>query len=392
MRFDLACNICRSQRFQEFAVRADGIPVIICSVCGHGVVQHFTEDVKDLYGDDYFSSAKASGIGYEDYAYTAEHSVAWAAALVELLRPNGRILDVGCANGHLLRKLGPAYERFGIEPNARASEECHLAGISILASELPDDDLGRNYAQTFDLALAIAVFEHIPHFREAIEGAIDLLRPDGLLLFEVPLISEANPSDLWMSTSLEHIHYPTERSLEYLFHDVLGLRLAGAPLPIRNFTHTYVGMTSKSEAVLESARQRFNRWRSAPAGSLNPMEARFRCLFDLIHAAKADPDVLALCRYLLPSDVNHLIVRRFADLWITEVKRWQDTEIRCKKTQDYLRAVEEARDWHAHESNKRDRIIAMGAQELDARARRIQELTRELDAKAQMIQELTQNR
>ena len=121
-------------------MRADGIPVVLCSVCGHGVVKHFTDDVGELYEDDYFSLLKA-GIGYEDYDYTAEHSVAWAAALVELLRPSGRILDIGSANGHLLRKFGPTYERFGIEPNARASEQSRSSRITVIASDILDKSL-----------------------------------------------------------------------------------------------------------------------------------------------------------------------------------------------------------------------------------------------------------
>jgi hypothetical protein len=95
-----------------------------CTTCGHGVVQCFSNDLQTLYGDGYSSSDPASGLGYSDYQYTAEHGVAWAAALIRLLRPSGRILDIGCADGRVLRKFSNGYERFGIEPNVGATEQC----------------------------------------------------------------------------------------------------------------------------------------------------------------------------------------------------------------------------------------------------------------------------
>lgn len=54
IRFDISCDVCGRNDFQELGQRADGIPVICCSDCGHGVVRYFTEDVAALYGDEYF--------------------------------------------------------------------------------------------------------------------------------------------------------------------------------------------------------------------------------------------------------------------------------------------------------------------------------------------------
>jgi SAM-dependent methyltransferase len=279
------------------------------------------------------------------------------AALVELLRPKGRILDIGCADGHLLRKLGGNYDRFGIELNRQAAEKCRADGITILASDILDPELPRRYAEAFELESAIAVFEHIPDFKAAVEAALALLRPDGILLFEVPLISETDPSDAWFSTSLEHIHYPTERSLQYLFHKVLGLGLAGSSVVIRNFARTYVGFTSKSPEVVRSTGKCFEHWMTAPPGSLQSEEARFRWLFEVIHAANNDSDVLPLSRYLDARDLNPLILQRLVELWMVDLKRCESVEERVGTLQDYLKEVEKARDWHAAESKKREEII-----------------------------------
>jgi O-antigen biosynthesis protein len=376
IHFDNICNICGSSEFQPFAERADGIPVVLCRCCGHGVIRYLPGAVDDLYGDDYFSSSKAS-VGYEDYAYTAEHGVSWAAALAQLLLPSGRILDIGCANGHLLRKFGAAYERFGIELNQRAAEECRMNGITVLASDVLDQNLRRDHEEEFNLALAIAVFEHITDFRGAVEATMALLRTDGLLLFEVPLLSEYDRSDPWLRTSLEHIHYPTERSLHHLFETILGLELIGSRVLIHRFGQTYVGLAAKSRKAMEAAAQCFDRCIHAPLDRLTVEEARFRCLFGLIHTADTSPEMLALCEYLTPSDWNSLAVRRLLELWKADVLRAVGVLEHCKHVESYLKEVEAARDWHAEESKKRDKVIQEVADDRDRQSRIIEQLCAE---------------
>jgi O-antigen biosynthesis protein len=376
IHFDNICNICGSSEFQPFAERADGIPVVLCRCCGHGVIRYLPGAVDDLYGDDYFSSSKAS-VGYEDYAYTAEHGVSWAAALAQLLLPSGRILDIGCANGHLLRKFGAAYERFGIELNQRAAEECRMNGITVLASDVLDQNLRRDHEEEFNLALAIAVFEHITDFRGAVEATMALLRTDGLLLFEVPLLSEYDRSDPWLRTSLEHIHYPTERSLHHLFETILGLELIGSRVLIHRFGQTYVGLAAKSRKAMEAAAQCFDRCIHAPLDRLTVEEARFRCLFGLIHTADTSPEMLALCEYLTPSDWNSLAVRRLLELWKADVLRAVGVLEHCKHVESYLKEVEAARNWHAEESKKRDKIIQEVADDRDRQSRIIEQLCAE---------------
>ncbi len=351
LRFDSACNICGGLEFRPMATRSDEIPVIACTRCSHGVVEHFPFDLEQLYCDDYFASEAQTHSGYTDYAYTAEHGVAWAAALAGLLRSSGRVLDIGCADGHLLRRLTGPFQRFGIEPNARAAGEARSAGIQIIAADLLDPALQQQHAGTFDLVLAIATFEHIADFRGAFSSALALLKPEGLLVFEVPLITPDLTPDTWFRTSLEHIHYPTERSLQHLIENSLSAKMVGSSVEIRDFAYTYVGIASKSSDALHPVSTDFTRWLTAPPGELAPAEARFRWLLDVIHAGSASPDSVALYSQADPSDWNPMIVRRICELWLTGARR-------CTDIERYLREVEKARDWHAGETKRRDAILA----------------------------------
>src|ERR1700730_9199900 len=106
------CNVCGSTDLRRSRQRRDGRWVLVCDRCGMGVVDVHPEDLSSLYDDDYYSS-EGSERGYGDYAFTSEHGTAWAAALIRALAPSGRVLDVGCANAHLLAKLCGSHECFG---------------------------------------------------------------------------------------------------------------------------------------------------------------------------------------------------------------------------------------------------------------------------------------
>lgn len=345
MRFDSTCDVCGSGEFREFAKRADGIPVLLCAVCGHGVVREFPDDVGALYGDNYFSSADAGVSGYQDYENMAEHGVAWAAALIRLLRPGGRVLDIGCADGRLLSKLGGEYERAGIEQNRKFASLCRERGIDVIAHDLMDAAVLRDYRGSFDVVSAIAVFEHLPDFRAAIEVAIALLRPEGVLLFEVPMIREDNTDDVWLRTSLEHIHYPTERSVRHLFESVLHVELTGSAVSIREFGHTFVGIASKDHEVARRVAKCWPQWTAAPAAELSRDEARFRWLFEVIHAAHSDSEALTIYRQLDAEDFNPALMARVVSLLA-------DAERRTVSLRGYLAEVEKARDWHARSRNE----------------------------------------
>ena len=200
--------------------------MVLCDRCGMGVIAEVPADLDRFYGSDYYGSEAAASVGYSDYEYMAEFGVAWAAALVGLLSHPGRILDIGSANGQFLRKLMPEYECFGIEVNLAAAEESHSYGIEVIARDIFDPKLLEEYSASFDVISALAVFEHVDDIRKAVEVAATLLKPTGLLLFELPLIETVTDDDVWFRSSLEHVWYPTRRGVESLF-ETANLRLVG---------------------------------------------------------------------------------------------------------------------------------------------------------------------
>ena len=278
-----------------------------------GVVETIPSDLESLYGDEYYAGGVGAEVGYDAYAMTAEHSVAWAAALIRLLAPPGRILDIGSADGHFLRKLMPDYECFGVEMNPEMADRSRIDGVEVLASDIYDPRLLGDHAGSFDVVTSLAVFEHTKDIKRAVEIAAALVRERGLLLFEVPLVGTAVDDDVWFRSSLEHVWYPTEQGLAYLF-DSLGLSLVGAEQQIVGFASTYVGIVARGDArsVVE---ERFRTLTGGETSNGQGGDARFRVLFDLVHAGRTDPRTVTCLSSLEPSDVNELLLARLGYLW-----------------------------------------------------------------------------
>ena len=323
-----SCAVCGGEEFSVLAVRSDAMPILRCVTCGMGIVESVPDDLAQLYGDDYYGSAEAARDstspehGYSDYSYTAEHGVGWAAALVQLLCPQGgRVLDVGCADGHLLAKLDARYARFGIEVNQAMGRLAEQQGVVLLGRDLLDPAISAQYAGTFDIVTAIAVFEHLRDIRLGITTALALLQPDGILLFEVPLMSAVHDNAVWLTSSLEHVWYPSEPALRDLVEAELGAKLVGTELFIAGYGSNYVGVAFPAGAdtkAAESAAERVLALQGEPASG---EEARARMLLSLVHAAtstKADLDAVAV---LPPAALNSQLLRRLAELWKTDL--WQ---------------------------------------------------------------------
>lgn len=356
-RYDSECIVCGAREFIPFGQRTDGVHVLQCARCGHGIVEQFQENVQSLYADEYFSAPPDSAIGYQEYAQTAEHAIAWAPSLLRLLKPRGKVLDIGCANGLALQLLGKGYDCFGIELNESMAQEARRSGVQMIARDLLDSSVEQRYAGRFDAALAIAVFEHIPDFKEAFRTATALLKPDGILIFQVPVVQFVG--DIWYRSSLEHLHYPTKSSIEYLFREILHLPLTGTVIDVQDFGCTYIGLTSLD---LETARRAGNEYlclTTADPALLQGGQARFRWLLDLMHSAKSRPEILALYRYVKPEDLSAASLRRLFELWGYR-------EEKMKSIETYLREVERAKVWLEEQAQRSEQVSAQRQEALAA--------------------------
>ena len=103
---------------------------------------------------------------------------------LENIRDIGRILDVGCAQGGWLafmRRFG--FECHGCEPDPKAAEIAQSMGLSVTCNDLP----GAGYPDCYyDVVRFSHVLEHVHHPGKILFEAKRILKPDGLIIIEVP--------------------------------------------------------------------------------------------------------------------------------------------------------------------------------------------------------------
>ena len=371
------CSICGQKGFVPLATRSDGAVVVQCIECQMGVLDRIPEDLSVFYGDDYYGkSGQDDAQGYEDYNYTAEHGVSWAAALLKLLCPAGAVLDIGCANGYLLNKLGPEYARFGIEANAAMCRIAEAQGVTILGRDLLAAELRAAHAGRFDAITAIAVFEHLRDIRGGFEAALAMLREEGVLLFEVPLISARHDNTVWFTSSLEHVWYPSETGLRQLVEGALGCHLVGSEVHIRGYGSNYVGIVVRDAARAEEIGAIAARVLTCEADAVGLEEQRARMQIRMIHAATTTHADVGALAAMPPEQLNAMMLRRIAELWQADLWRLHLAE----EENHALRAS------HAEETaRRRDLEGKIDALSHDA-ARNEVELTREIVSLKERLQ------
>jgi 2-polyprenyl-3-methyl-5-hydroxy-6-metoxy-1,4-benzoquinol methylase len=103
----------------------------------------------------------------------------------------GDILDVGCGDGHFLflsSKKG--LNCFGVEDSEKLSlYASSKSGAEVIRGLYNKDMFPEN---SFDIISLIQVLEHIPAPKDALETAKYHLRPNGILVIEIPSIYAPN--------------------------------------------------------------------------------------------------------------------------------------------------------------------------------------------------------
>ncbi len=324
-----------------------------------GVVAELPPDLDELYAGDYYSSTQ-EGTGYEDYEATASHSLAWTVLLLEIITaPGDTVLDVGCANGHLLRSLTDR-RRLGIEPHSAMAQVATKAGITVVTGDIFDTVSLAPYAGQCDVVTAIAVLEHLTDIRGGLHAMASLLTDRGLMVFEVPMMGADESDPIWLRTSLEHIWYPTEPSLKTLAATQAGFGLVGLPCKVENFGWTYVGFVCRDHERLAEIQELMDRVLLGDTAALTDVrEKRLRFLFDVIYLAAPAPEHVLLVPALTADDASLGLVSRLATLLAQSMDsaRYLATQLRSHQaalaeTQAALKDAQDARDWHHDQSQR----------------------------------------
>jgi 2-polyprenyl-3-methyl-5-hydroxy-6-metoxy-1,4-benzoquinol methylase len=109
----------------------------------------------------------------------------WRIAKANSFIPNAtRVLDIGCRDGELFRRLGGLIrEGMGIDPELKTDTQVH--GVPLIAGSFPDD---MPEVEPFDVITMLAVLEHFPAsgYANLSQDCARSLKPGGVLIITVP--------------------------------------------------------------------------------------------------------------------------------------------------------------------------------------------------------------
>ena len=95
-----------------------------------------------------------------------------------------RALEIGCATGqYLVRMQEAGWKATGIEPGVRPAGTARDAGLDVYCGMLETCQMP---PESFELAAAWMVIEHVPDPRDTLQRLYSLLKPGGILIFSIP--------------------------------------------------------------------------------------------------------------------------------------------------------------------------------------------------------------
>lgn len=172
--------------------------------------------------------------GNDDASTAAQHTNAYLwrhiIKLCAELRAR-RIVDIGCGNGALCCELAShGYEVIGCEPNADDLRVARNRAPELVFHKLGvDDDPSALGTETFDLAIAVEVIEHLVRPVSLPDFAKQLLRPGGHLIISTPyhgylknlVLALTNKWDAHLNPFWDggHIKFWSRRTLSQLLND-----------------------------------------------------------------------------------------------------------------------------------------------------------------------------
>ncbi len=185
---DRPCVICNESRPEMFKIYFDGyIKLFKCLNCGF--IAQFPGPGRNTIVNEYENRYTLGFLdqGREFMYPNRKASFENIANILTKIKSGGRLLDVGCGDGHFLHICAKkGLKCFGVEDSKILSSYATAkTDVPISQGQYHREMFSKNY---FDIITFVQVIEHIRDPVTALETAKYHLKPDGILVIEVPSI------------------------------------------------------------------------------------------------------------------------------------------------------------------------------------------------------------
>ncbi|MBE7535049.1 MAG: class I SAM-dependent methyltransferase [Anaerolineales bacterium] len=247
MKSKRLCPICTAEEAeflhsQKFTLPvghplSSGYDVVACAQCGFVFAD--TTAAQADYDKFYAHYSKyedaKTGTGGVENPYDWQRQQGTARQIADFLNnPNASVLDVGCANGGVLKGLKElGYQNLcGVDPSITCVENTRRLGIEARQGSLFQPFRER----AFDCIILSHTLEHVQDVQGAIRWIEDNLKPDGVIYLETPDASRYKDFLYapFQDFNTEHINHFSLMCLENLMNECgFSLEISGTKnLPI----------------------------------------------------------------------------------------------------------------------------------------------------------------
>ncbi len=196
------------------------LEVVMCATCSH-VQLHHVVDARLLF-EHYVYVSGTSPVFVDHFRRYAQDVL----SRYQVPR-DGLVVDIGSNDGTLLRAFQESGRRvLGIDPAVEIAQSASRAGIETLATFFTSDVARSIRSERGPAAVVTAnnVFAHIDDLGGVADAIAELLRDNGVFLFEVSYLRDVYEKTLFDTIYHEHLDYHTVKPLSR-FLGLHGLQL-----------------------------------------------------------------------------------------------------------------------------------------------------------------------
>ena len=217
------CNICGSDDPSPL-ISKDGVCVYVCPCCGLAFTHPQPVCTADQYDARYFDLYRKR----RGFRLRRGES---RLKLIELTRPPGRLLDIGCSLGYFIEAANArGWQASGIDISPHAVDEARKLGLDVHTGTI--EEAGFQDA-SFDCVTMWDVLEHVPDPTRHMLEVRRILAPGGIVVIGTPDIGHPAfwiKRERWRHLKpAEHIFYFRKPSLRRLLEKT-GFDVVGPPV------------------------------------------------------------------------------------------------------------------------------------------------------------------
>lgn len=138
--------------------------------------------MNSISSDKRFDTGYFTETKYKDRPLFFYHFVLLANSM---LKKNSKILEIGCAEGYMLRRLEKNFDIYGVDVSEYAVK---IARKNAVKSKVSVQDANNiNFSsEKFDMVIALSILEHLKEPKICIQRCYQILKKNGIFVVQVP--------------------------------------------------------------------------------------------------------------------------------------------------------------------------------------------------------------